>query len=157
MACGVCAGFLLIVALRPLLPLLFVMDAQATSALDSVSEVAVQAALDEIMADKSHTTVVIAHRLSTIKNADKIVVLDQGKVIEQGTHDELMAISEGTYRDLVEAQMSGRDGALAELCVLSSPCAASVWVLCVAPHTDMPALACTLLCDVLLVSCSPQP
>jgi len=88
---------------------------QATSALDSNSEVAVQAALDVLMNDHTHTTVVIAHRLSTIKNADKIVVMHQGRVIEQGKHDELMAIPDGTYRDLVEAQQSGRDGKLADL------------------------------------------
>ena len=76
-----------------------------------------QEALNHIMASRSHTTVVIAHRLSTIKSADKIVVLDKGKVIEEGTHETLMEIQDGVYRDLVEAQMSGRDGALAELYV----------------------------------------
>ena len=74
-----------------------------------------QEALNHIMASRSHTTVVIAHRLSTIKSADKIVVLDQGRVAEQGTHDQLMEIEGGIYRDLVEAQSTGRDGNLTEL------------------------------------------
>lgn len=95
---------------------------QATSALDSQSEQVVQAALNTIMASRNHTTVVIAHRLSTIKNADKIVVLDQGKAVEEGTHAELMEITNGIYRDLVEAQMSGRDGNLVELCVGGQCC-----------------------------------
>jgi ABC-type multidrug transport system fused ATPase/permease subunit len=62
----------------------------------------VQAALDGLM--KGRTSLVIAHRLSTIRNADRIVVLDQGQVRESGTHAELMALSDGTYRRLVELQ-----------------------------------------------------
>jgi len=56
-----------------------------------------------VVASRSRTTVCIAHRLSTIKHADKIIVMSQGKVIEQGTHDELYA-QDGMYRGLVEAQ-----------------------------------------------------
>ncbi len=70
---------------------------EATSALDSESEHKVQLALDELMHDR--TAIVIAHRLSTIQNADRIVVLDQGKIVEQGTHNELMA-SKGRYYHL---------------------------------------------------------
>lgn len=74
---------------------------EATSALDSESERAVQQALDEVMRDR--TAIVIAHRLSTIVGADTIVVLDRGKVVEQGTHEELLA-REGLYSRMVAAQ-----------------------------------------------------
>ena len=61
---------------------------EATSALDNESEALVQAALDNLM--KNRTCLVIAHRLSTIKNADQILVLHQGKIVEAGKHQELM-------------------------------------------------------------------
>lgn len=83
---------------------------QATSALDSQSEAAVQQALDAVMAQGGRTTIVIAHRLSTIKRADMIVGIKAGRVVEKGTHEELMNDPEGLYRGLVEAQESGRDG-----------------------------------------------
>ena len=76
---------------------------EATSALDNESESIVQAALDEIMTKQKRTTVVIAHRLSTIRNADKIAVVNEGKIVEQGTHEELLTSKEGLYTNLVMA------------------------------------------------------
>ena len=81
-------------------PLILILD-EATSALDSESEKMVQDALEVLM--KNRTSIVIAHRLSTIKNADKILVLDKGLVVESGTHKELMD-SSGLYSNLVRMQ-----------------------------------------------------
>lgn len=75
---------------------------EATSALDYESEQLVRKALQELM--KNRTTIIIAHRLSTIKNADKIVVIDQGKIVEQGTHDQLMALN-GKYKQMTEFEL----------------------------------------------------
>ncbi|KAK1920030.1 hypothetical protein P3342_002326 [Pyrenophora teres f. teres] len=77
---------------------------EATSALDSTSERVVQAALDS--ASKGRTTVAIAHRLSTIQHADVIYVFDQGKIVEQGTHDDLVA-RKGVYFELARLQAIG--------------------------------------------------
>lgn len=82
-------------------PAILILD-EATSSLDSESEQLVQEALDNLM--KNRTSFVIAHRLSTIRNADKIVVLDKGVVVETGTHEELMNNSQGLYRRLNEMQ-----------------------------------------------------
>jgi ABC-type multidrug transport system fused ATPase/permease subunit len=74
---------------------------EATSALDTQSEHLVQDALERLM--KNRTTLVIAHRLSTIKNADKIAVMQEGKVIELGSHEELLA-KKNHYYKLVNLQ-----------------------------------------------------
>ena len=75
---------------------------EATSALDNRSEAVVQKAIDNLMRDR--TVFVIAHRLSTIQNADLIVVLNNGEIVETGSHDELMQIENGAYRGLYNAQ-----------------------------------------------------
>ncbi len=82
-------------------PIILILD-EATSALDSESEQLVQSALDNLM--KGRTSLVIAHRLSTIRNADRIMVLEQGQIVEQGPHDELIARQDGVYKRLTEIQ-----------------------------------------------------
>lgn len=84
-------------------PRILILD-EATSSLDSESEKLVQDALESLM--KGRTSLVIAHRLSTIRKADQIVVLDQGKIIETGTHDQLISRDNGFYRNLSELQFS---------------------------------------------------
>ncbi len=90
-------------------PRVVVLD-EATAHLDAESEAAVQRALDETMNDR--TSIVIAHRLSTIRNADQILVIDAGRVVESGTHVELMATG-GLYRDLYETQFAPQDRGVA--------------------------------------------
>ena len=81
-------------------PKLLILD-EATSALDSESEAQVQNALDNLM--KKRTTIIIAHRLSTIVNADKIIVMDKGKIVEIGTHEQLLQLN-GRYKELYDMQ-----------------------------------------------------
>lgn len=83
-------------------PKILILD-EATSSLDSESEKLVQDALDELM--KNRTSIVIAHRLSTIKNADQIIVVDQGEIIEKGTHQDLLTKDKGLYRKLNQLQI----------------------------------------------------
>ena len=86
-------------------PPILILD-EATSALDSRTEEAIQATLDGVQ--RNRTTIVIAHRLSTIVGADQIVVLDQGRVAERGTHAQLLA-AQGLYAELWQRQAAERE------------------------------------------------
>tara|TARA_B100000674_G_scaffold477034_1_gene471886 strand:+ start:109 stop:699 length:591 start_codon:yes stop_codon:yes gene_type:complete len=81
-------------------PQLLILD-EATSHLDTENEALVQEALEHLMADR--TTLIVAHRLSTVKNADLIVVLSEGQIVQSGTHDELIA-TDGIYNQLTRRQ-----------------------------------------------------
>ena len=89
-----------ILANKPIL----IMD-EATSALDSESESLIQEAMDEVM--KNKTVIVIAHRLSTIMKMDRIIVMDTGKIIEEGSHKELLLKKDGIYKKLRNIQSGG--------------------------------------------------
>ena len=82
-------------------PRIIILD-EATSAIDAESEQLIQEALDRLM--EGRTTFIIAHRLSTVRKADRIVVLDGGRIVEQGRHDELMELS-GVYAKLARLQL----------------------------------------------------
>ncbi len=97
-------------------PRILILD-EATSALDNESEALVQAALERLM--QGRTTFVIAHRLSTIRNADRILVMDAGRVTEDGTHAQLLAAG-GLYRDLYELQFRAEQDAQADLNLTTS-------------------------------------
>ena len=80
---------------------------EATSALDNESEAIVQKALDNLMQNK--TVFVIAHRLSTIKNANRIAVINDGNLVELGTHEQLLAIKDGQYKHLYDMQFKNME------------------------------------------------
>lgn len=82
---------------------------EATSALDNKAEAVVQKAIDNLMQDR--TVFVIAHRLSTVQNADNIVVINDGEIIETGTHEQLLEIEDGAYRALYNAQFKSKKAA----------------------------------------------
>ena len=86
-------------------PAILILD-EATSALDNTTEILIQQALDELC--KGRTTIVVAHRLSTIKRANSIAVISEGKITEQGTHEELMELG-GTYKHLYSLQFRDSD------------------------------------------------
>jgi ABC-type multidrug transport system fused ATPase/permease subunit len=85
-------------------PRILILD-EATSSLDSESERLVQDAIEKLMVGR--TSIVIAHRLSTIRNADQILVIDNGQIVEKGTHDELIGLENGIYRNLSQLQFAG--------------------------------------------------
>ncbi len=86
-------------------PAILILD-EATSALDAESEKAVQSALDDLIRSRDRITLIIAHRLTTIKNADRVAVLDEGMLVEEGTHEELLARG-GVYAALYRTQFAG--------------------------------------------------
>jgi ATP-binding cassette subfamily B multidrug efflux pump len=77
---------------------------EATSSVDTETELLIQNAINKLM--QGRTAIVIAHRLSTIQNADKIIVLDHGEIMEMGTHQELLRIENGYYRKLYDLQFN---------------------------------------------------
>ena len=77
---------------------------EATSSLDSLSEQYIRQAIERLSTNR--TTIVVAHRLSTIQRLDRILVFDGGRVVEDGSHPELMARADGVYRRLLDAQIA---------------------------------------------------
>ncbi len=92
-------------------PPILILD-EATSALDNTTEILIQGALDELC--RGRTTLVVAHRLSTIKNADEIAVVDGGRVVEQGSHEALLA-NDGIYKKLYSLQFRASEGIFGDL------------------------------------------
>lgn len=88
-------------------PKLLLLD-EATSALDAESEHLVQQAIDELIKAGDQTVICIAHRLSTIKDANVICVMQEGKIVESGSHQELLA-KDGVYKKLIERQLQGQN------------------------------------------------
>ena len=93
-------------------PKILLLD-EATSALDAENEALVQAAIDELIKKSKSTVVLVAHRLSTVINADVIAVVDQGKIVESGSHEDLMR-QKGIYANLVKRQIAKQVNTLDE-------------------------------------------
>ncbi len=93
-------------------PSILILD-EATSALDSKTEKEIQNALD--LVSKGRTTIVIAHRLSTVTNADWIIVLDKGKIVEEGTHTDLI-MKKGAYKSMWDVQAQQSKESKKEIC-----------------------------------------
>ena len=87
-------------------PSILILD-EATSSIDSYSEQLIQNATDKIT--QNRTSIIIAHRLATVKNADKIIVMDQGEIIESGTHYNLLQNPDGYYKKLYQAQFKNEE------------------------------------------------
>ena len=87
-------------------PRILILD-EATSALDATSEYYVQEALDNLV--KGRTVITIAHRLSTIQKADRIIMIDNGQVVESGTYDELAEKENGKFRKMIEKQLEAQE------------------------------------------------
>ncbi len=84
-------------------PNILILD-EATSSIDTETEILIQKAIETITSGR--TSIIIAHRLSTVKHVDRIVVMDHGKIIEEGSHAELMALN-GQYKKLIDLQFAG--------------------------------------------------
>src|SRR4029077_14497605 len=84
-------------------PRLLILD-DSTSAVDAETEMAIQAALDQLMRDKRRTAIVIAQRISTVRDADLILILDEGKIAARGRHDQLVA-SSPLYNEILGSQL----------------------------------------------------
>ena len=89
-------------------PSILVLD-EATSSVDSYSEKLIQTATEKIT--QGRTSIIIAHRLATVKKADKIIVMDSGQIVEQGTHKELLKNENGYYKNLYEVQFLQKETA----------------------------------------------
>ena len=92
-------------------PPILILD-EATSALDNTTEMLIQKSLQELA--KGRTCLIVAHRLSTIKNADEIAVISKGKIMEMGTHEDLLKLK-GIYADLYRLQFKNSDGNIANI------------------------------------------
>ncbi|MFM1560340.1 MAG: ABC transporter ATP-binding protein, partial [Roseibacillus sp.] len=82
-------------------PPVLILD-EATSAVDSETEKAIQQAIANLV--KGRTVIAIAHRLATLRNADRLIVIEDGKIIEEGTHEKLLSLEEGNFANLVKLQ-----------------------------------------------------
>ena len=87
-------------------PAILILD-EATSAVDTATEAVIQDAMAQVM--RGRTSLVVAQRLSTVRNADKIIVLAEGRVVQEGSHEQLYAIVDGPYRELYDLQFKDQE------------------------------------------------